>query len=61
MCLIALVPCVVAEGPVSHQRGPEGQRWGEVAEEEVGDGEGKDERVTRIKPEFARAEDDHEK
>jgi hypothetical protein len=34
-----------AEGPVAFQRVPEGEGWREVAEKEVGHGEGQDERV----------------
>ncbi len=41
-----------AEGPVALEGVPEGERRGEVAEEEVGDGESQDERVPRVESEL---------
>ncbi len=41
-----------SEGPVALEGVPEGEWRGEVAEEEVGDGEGQDERVPGVESEF---------
>ncbi len=47
-----------AERPVAFEGVPERERRGEVAEEEVGDGEGQDERVARVQTKFPGIEDD---
>ena len=44
--------CVLSERPVALEDGPEGERRREDAEEEVGEGQGHDEGVARVRPQL---------
>ena len=57
---LAKDPGVVAERPVAFQGRPEGEGGGEVAEEEVRDGEGQDEGDPRVETQLGRADDDRQ-
>ena len=58
MFILSQLACVLSEWPVSLKDGPEGEGRCEDAEEEVGEGEGDDEGVARVRPQLGRRQDD---